>query len=72
MAPEVIRSQPYDVKVDVWSVGILMMEMAEGKPPYIDLPQLRVCYDQMFSHSFSFFQTLLTDLSLCSGTVYDQ
>ena len=27
MAPELIRGDPYDQKVDVWSLGIMVMEM---------------------------------------------
>jgi len=38
MAMELIRGQPYDTKVDIWSLGIMLMEMAEGAPPYIDRP----------------------------------
>ena len=41
-APELIRGHDYGTKVDIWSLGIVMMEMAEGDPPYMDLPPLRV------------------------------
>eukprot|EP01125_Pyxidicula_operculata_P000541 TRINITY_DN1054_c1_g2_i3.p1 TRINITY_DN1054_c1_g2~~TRINITY_DN1054_c1_g2_i3.p1 ORF type:complete len:1214 (-),score=426.28 TRINITY_DN1054_c1_g2_i3:252-3437(-) len=40
MAPEAIAGKDYDTSVDVWAVGILIIEMAEGEPPYIDLPEL--------------------------------
>jgi len=44
MAPEAIRGQDYDTSVDIWSLGVLIMEMAEGDPPYIDLPELKALF----------------------------
>lgn len=44
MAPELIRGQNYDAKVDVWSTGIMLYEMCEGEPPYMEFPPLRALF----------------------------
>ncbi|OMO86459.1 hypothetical protein COLO4_21121 [Corchorus olitorius] len=36
MAPEVIRSEPYDEKCDVYSFGIILNELITGNYPYIE------------------------------------
>ena len=41
MAPELIQGRKYDFKVDIWSLGVTLIEMCELDPPLIDEPALR-------------------------------
>eukprot|EP00092_Neocalanus_flemingeri_P056366 GFUD01066806.1.p1 GENE.GFUD01066806.1~~GFUD01066806.1.p1 ORF type:complete len:1751 (+),score=481.79 GFUD01066806.1:294-5546(+) len=47
MAPEVVacetfRDEPYDQKVDIWSLGITLIEFAQMEPPFHEMTPMRV------------------------------
>jgi serine/threonine protein kinase len=40
MAPEIMKQDGYDTKVDIWSIGMTCLELVNGNPPYSELPPM--------------------------------
>ena len=44
MAPEVLNQEKYDGKVDIWSLGITLLELAQGKNPWEELSPFKAMF----------------------------
>ena len=41
MSPEVMARQPYGPEADIWSLGIMIIEMVDREPPFFNEPPLQ-------------------------------
>jgi serine/threonine protein kinase len=35
MAPEIMNKEPYNHKIDIWSIGIIYFELLTGRTPFM-------------------------------------
>jgi len=45
IAPEMIKNEGYSTKLDIWSLGCLIVEMCDGRPPQYKTPTIAVLFN---------------------------
>ena len=66
MSPEMIQKKPYDHKIDIWALGILLFEMINGTAPFrgesgeevINQMKKALVFGNRFGNTLMIFRTL--------------
>lgn len=70
MAPEVINREEFDFSSDIWSVGITVLELLDGYPPFCDLAPKEVMKEIVKKPNLEKYTNILEEYN-CSKELID-
>jgi serine/threonine-protein kinase ULK/ATG1 len=62
MAPEILQSQKYDAKADLWSVGAILYQLVTGRPPFSGNNHVQLLQNIMKTNEVRFPESVMTQL----------
>ncbi|KAI8847940.1 kinase-like domain-containing protein [Chytridium lagenaria] len=68
MAPEIIEERPYNHKVDIWALGIILYELHSGQPPFFTT-NIFTLIELILNSPLSFPKDMKQDLSEFIGAL---
>ncbi|CBZ50611.1 putative Aurora kinase(incomplete catalytic triad) [Neospora caninum Liverpool] len=42
LAPEIVRKEPYDMRIDLWCLGVCLYELLMGRPPFVGDSKVKI------------------------------
>eukprot|EP00592_Proboscia_alata_P022636 CAMPEP_0194413896 /NCGR_PEP_ID=MMETSP0176-20130528/12426_1 /TAXON_ID=216777 /ORGANISM="Proboscia alata, Strain PI-D3" /LENGTH=995 /DNA_ID=CAMNT_0039217477 /DNA_START=59 /DNA_END=3046 /DNA_ORIENTATION=+ len=58
MAPEVLKHESYDSKVDLWSTGVVLFEMVTGRTPFMGINTMELIRDINEKNNETIFESI--------------